>query len=74
MRIADRKTRLEFETDATVQGRALVVSVYPHYIEVRQKGLRSGYAVTWEAVHDLGGKMAAAKAKAEQSAGKRAKS
>lgn len=73
MRIADRKTRLEFETDSTVQGRALVVSVYPHYIEVRQKGKRTGFAVPWEAVYECGGKMAAAKDRAEKAAGRRSK-
>ena len=73
MRIADRKTPLEFETDSTVQGRALVVSVYPHYIEVRQKGLRSGFAVPWEALYECGGKLAAAKAAAEKRAGSRSK-
>lgn len=60
------------ETAIYYRGRALVVRLHPGYIEVRQRGRRTGYALEYGAVYEAAGKLAARKA-AEEKRSKKAK-
>lgn len=62
-RIAERKTALRAETSAMSRGRALMISVEPHEVLIRQKGRRQAYAVPWLAVYETGQKLAALEAR-----------
>jgi hypothetical protein len=57
--IVDRKTRLEFETAATVRGRAIVIEATPQVAVIRLKGSRESYEVDWAGVFWLGVKKSA---------------
>jgi hypothetical protein len=58
-RIQDRKTRLQTETNARVQGRPLVVLLNGHELFIRQKARRTAFAVPYLAIWELGCKLAA---------------
>ncbi len=62
------------ETSIVYRGRPLMIAAHPGYIEIRQKGKRCSYVVSWDAVYDLGAKLAAAAARAEKLARKKGKS
>lgn len=70
MRLADRKTPLEFETSDEIheagQYREVVVEAHPTHAVVRLKGLRGGYEVSWSAVWAMAAKAAAEKARREK--------
>jgi hypothetical protein len=64
---------LKRETSLMYRGRALVVTLHPGYCEVRSKGKRKGYVVSWSAIHDLGAKIQAAADRQEKLARKAGK-
>jgi hypothetical protein len=64
---------LRRETALYLRGRALVVTLHPGYCEVRSKGKRKGYVVSWAAIHDLGAKIQAAADRQEKIARKAGK-
>lgn len=61
MRIADRVTRLVFETDDFVfdagRQRQVVIEARPAYARVRLKGTRRSYAVPYSAVYQAAVRM-----------------
>jgi hypothetical protein len=62
-RLAERKTRLQFETSARYRGVALVALPTPHDLILREKGRRTAFAVPWLAVYELAMKLAANEAR-----------
>lgn len=48
--LAQRKTKLRFETADTVRGRAVVVDVSPYTAIVRLKGTRTRYEISWAGI------------------------
>jgi hypothetical protein len=50
---------LKRETALFYRGRALVVTLRPGFLEVRQKGKRKGYTVSYDAIFSLGAKIQA---------------
>jgi hypothetical protein len=47
------------ETSATYRGRALMVSIEPHQLVIREKGKRSSYEVPWLVIFELGARLEA---------------
>ena len=58
-RLADRKTRLQFQTDALIGRRTLVIHPTPLTCILREKGRRRSYEVSWQSVFWLAAKVAA---------------
>lgn len=62
-RLARRKTRLSLITNATVKYRGkereVVIEVHPEIAEVRLKGTRIRYEVSWRGIHDYAARVAA---------------
>ena len=56
-----RKTKLRFETSTLYRGRTLIVTASPLYASIREKGRREGSEVMipWDAVYELGFRIAA---------------
>jgi hypothetical protein len=56
MKLAKRKTRLEFTTEATARYRGrereIVVEVFPHHAALRLLGTRTRYEISWRGVFD----------------------
>ena len=57
---------LKRETAATVKGRPLIITLYPGYLTLRERGRRHSVSVEYRAVLDLGYKMLARAAAAEK--------
>ena len=64
---------LRRKTAATVRGRALVVSLFPGYMTLREAGRRHSVAVEYRAVLDLGYKLLARAERAEKAEQRRGK-
>ena len=54
------------ETRATYRGRALIVTITPHEVLVREKGRRLNVSIPITAVYDLGFKILAREARIEK--------
>jgi hypothetical protein len=50
--IANRLTALRFETPTAVQGRAIIIEAEPWGLNIRLKGLRKGYPISYAQVHN----------------------
>jgi len=64
--LSKRKTRLQFETAATVQGRGICVEIKPYTVILREKRKRKGYEISWEAIFWQAAKIEAERARAER--------
>ncbi|MDR3799707.1 MAG: hypothetical protein P4K93_16255 [Terracidiphilus sp.] len=80
--LAQRKTRLVFETDDFVyecgHQRQVIVEAHPAYATVRLKGTRTGYAICYAAIYHAAARLVveaerAVKAKERKAAKKAAK-
>lgn len=64
-RLRERKTKLEFITNATVRYRGkdrdVVIEALPDTAVIRLLGTRVKYEVSWRGVHDLGARIAGEK-------------
>lgn len=58
-KLTDRKTTVRAETSTEYRGRPLCVELEPRSITIWRKGLRRGVTVPWDAIYDLGQKLAA---------------
>lgn len=78
-KLATRKTRLSFETEATVryrgQDRPVLVECDStgHHAGLRLKGTRVRYEVSWRGVYDFAAKVKAERDRAERKAKKKAR-
>jgi hypothetical protein len=80
MRLAKRKSRLSFITNATARYRGkerdIVIEVFPEYAAVRLLGTRTRYEISWRGVFDVAAEIHARKEKerrkAERAAGRAA--
>ena len=72
-KLANRKTRLAFETDAQFRGRALVVTCEPFTLVIREKGRRHGLPVSWHSIYTLAAMQEANRKRSEKLAAKKAK-
>lgn len=72
-KLANRKTRLAFETEALFRGRALCVSCDPFTLVIRGKGRRHGLPVSWHSIYTLAAMQEANRKRAEKAAAKKAK-
>ena len=61
------------ETPVYYRGRALVVSLHPSYLRIREKGRRMAIDVDYRSILDLGFKQLARAAAAEKASAKAAK-
>jgi hypothetical protein len=73
-KLADRRTRLRFETSSEVRRRPLVVEVRPRYLIIKLKGLRRTLTLDWETIYDCAAKMEARRVLAEKTASKKGRS
>lgn len=64
--IAQRKTRLRFETSGTVRGRGVIIEADAYLARVRLKGMRTAYEISWEGIYWQAAKVAAEKRRAER--------
>ena len=69
--LANRKTRMRFETSDTVRGRAVMIEADAYTLRARLKGTRTSYEMSWAGVFWQAVKVATAKAQAERKAAKR---
>jgi hypothetical protein len=57
VRLADRKSRLAFITNATARyrgrDREIVVDVFPNHAAIRLLGTRTRYEISWRGVFDV---------------------
>lgn len=64
-RLRERKTKLEFITNATARyrgkDREIVIEALPDTAIIRLLGTRVKYEVSWRGVHDLGARIASNK-------------
>lgn len=64
-RLRERKTKLEFITNATARYRGkereIVIEALPDTAIIRLLGTRVKYEVSWRGVHDLGARIAASR-------------
>jgi len=65
-RIAVRKTRARFETEATYRERHLSIELGTHSLFIREKGRRTGYTVPYDCIFETGAKIAARVAREEK--------
>ena len=72
-RIGNRKTRLTFETDNLLRGRALVVEPEPLVCVIRLKGTRRRFSINWETVYLHAAQIAADRLRIERKAARAAK-
>ncbi len=74
-RIAERKTRLRAETSAVVRQRPLIVELDAdgYGLTIRERGRRTGYAVSWTSIFVLGATQAANQRRAERAARQKAR-
>jgi hypothetical protein len=74
MKLSDRKTKLAFQTDATVHSagcaRTVLVQCDPLIAWVRLAGAREEFPVPWDAIYALGCRLAVRAERAEK-AGRR---
>lgn len=73
-----RKTRLTFETADTVRERGksrpvVIEAVTPYYCNVRLKGTRTVFPISYGAIYGAAAKIAAQQARAEKLAAKKAR-
>lgn len=66
--ILDRKTRLVMLTPTRIQGREIVAEVKPWGLELRQKGRRLRYGITWDSIYTRAAQIFADKQRAERKA------
>jgi hypothetical protein len=71
--LSQRKTKLTFETDNSLRGRALVVEPQPLYCSIRLKGTRKRYDINWETIFYHAAEIAADRLRAERKAARKAK-
>lgn len=71
--IADRKTRLIIETPSEIQGRPIVLQAEPWGLNVRLKGLRTPYKITWAQVYNRAAILEVEAARAAKKAAKKAR-
>lgn len=71
--LSRRKTRLTFETDNVIRGRALVVEPEPLVCVIRRKGTRVRYAINWESVYVYAAEIAALRLRAQRKAARAAR-
>ena len=71
--LSKRKTRLSFETDNLVRGRALVVEPEPLVCNIRLKGTRKRYAINWATVFMHAAEIAANRLREERKAKRKSK-
>ena len=75
-RLAERKTRLVFETSDSVfersQSRQIVIEARPAYCIVRLKGQRRGFPICYAAIYSRAVQMAAEDSRRAKSAVKKA--
>lgn len=64
--LAQRKTRLTFETDTLVRRRPVVVEPEPLVCVVRLKGTRQRYPISWETIFMHAAEIAARKLREER--------
>jgi len=64
-------TRVCRETAVYTRGRALVCCLHPGWIELRPKGLRTGYSIDLLAIYHLGAKKEAERTRAEKLAARK---
>jgi len=64
---------LRRETSVIYRGRPLVIALHPGYLEIRSKGLRRGYAISYQAIHDAAARIAANEARLAKLEAKKAK-
>lgn len=53
------------------RGRALVVCLFPGWLEIREKGRRHAYSVDYLSIHSLGAKKQAERAREERKAARK---
>lgn len=53
------KSPLKRETSLYYRGRALVLTLHPGFVSIKQKGLRKSFTVCYDAIYELGAKMEA---------------
>ena len=56
------------ETAAIRRGKPLVVELFAHHLRIRRKGTHEMYIITWEAVFDAAGELAARELRAAKRA------
>src|ERR1035441_9498953 len=71
--LSARKTRLTFETDNFVRGRALIVEPQPLYCSIRLKGTRKRYDINWETIYVHAAQIAGDRLRAERRANRAAR-
>jgi len=59
------------ETRATVKGRPLIITLYPSWLEVREKGRRWRYTIDYQCLYQVAAKLFAAEKQREKAAKKR---
>ncbi|HVN82285.1 MAG TPA: hypothetical protein VMW38_25090 [Terriglobia bacterium] len=64
--LATAKRRKRYETSCSYRGRHIVVDLQAFSLHVRLKGKRSGFEVPYDAVMDLGAKLADRARRAEK--------
>jgi hypothetical protein len=64
-RLRQRKTKLEFITNATMRYRGrerdVVIEAFPDYAVIRLLGTRVRYEISWRGVHDQAARIASAR-------------
>lgn len=70
-----RKSRLQIITSDVVRERGkfreVVLEAHPYYANVRLKGMRSGFQVSWAGIYNLAARLEVERAKAEKKAAKK---
>ena len=66
-----RRTKLSFETDREIRGRAIVVEPTPWVCVIRLKGLRHRFEVPWDTIFTKGALLSADKLRAERKAARK---
>jgi hypothetical protein len=71
--LRERKTRLSFETDATLRNREIIVEPTPWMCIVRLKGKRTRYEISWSTIFVKAAEIAADKLRQERKEARRRK-
>lgn len=64
--MTELRSKLMRKTAANVQYKPLVVTLYPHHLEIRQERVRRPYSITWDAVYRYAAKLEADRVMAER--------
>lgn len=68
-----RKRKLELETCGRIRGRALCVSPKAHYLEIREKGRRARFLISYETIYAKAAEIAARELRAARLEARKAK-